>query len=127
MLIEEALKTYLGTVAPVTALISTRIYPETLPQEPTLPAVKYDIISIQRHHNIDFAWASIQFTLVAKTHLASRQLADVFRKALQREKRVMSGIEVTQISVEDEQGPIHDEQLGEYFILQTYQINYREV
>lgn len=126
MIIEEALKAHLGTVTSVTALIDTRIYPESLPQEPTLPAVKYDIISIQRHHNIDFAWASIQFTLVDKTHLAVRQLADVFRKALQREKRVISGIEVTQISIEEEQGPIYDEQLGEYYVLQTYKINYRE-
>lgn len=126
MIIEEALQAYLATVAGVTALISTRIYPEKLPQDPTLPAVKYDIVAINRHHSIDFAWASIQYTSVAKTHLGARALADAMRKALQREKRVISGIEVTQISLEEERGPFYDEQFDEYYIQQTFQINYRE-
>lgn len=126
MTIEEALKTYLQSVAGVSALISTRIYPETLPQEPTLPALKYDIISIERQHLIDFATAYIQYTSVATTHLGARALSDAVRKALQREKRIMSGIEVTQISVDDEQGVVFDKDYGEYYIQTTYKVNYRE-
>ena len=126
MTIEEALKTYLQSVAAVSALISTRIYPETLPQEPTLPALKYDIISIQRQHLIDFATAYIQYTSVATTHLGARALADAVRKALQREKRVISGIEVTQISVDDEQGVVFDQGFSEHYIQTTYKVNYRE-
>lgn len=126
MTIEEALKTYLQSVAAVSALISTRIYPETLPQEPTLPALKYDIISIERQHLIDFATAYIQYTSVATTHLGARALSDAVRKALQREKRVISGIEVTQISVDDEQGVVFDKDYGEYYIQTTYKVNYRE-
>jgi len=124
--IEEALKTYLQSVAAVSALISTRIYPETLPQEPTLPAIKYDIISIERQHLIDFATVYIQYTSVATTHLGARALSDAVRKALQREKRVISGIEVTQISVDDEQGVVFDKDYGEYYIQTTYKVNYRE-
>lgn len=126
MTIEEALKTYLQSVAAVSALISTRIYPETLPQEPTLPALKYDIISIERQHLIDFATAYIQYTSVATTHLGARALSDAVRKALQREKRVISGIEVTQISVDDEQGVVFDKDYGEYYIQTTYKVNYKE-
>lgn len=126
MTIEEALKTYLQSVAAVSALISTRIYPETLPQEPTLPALKYDIISIERQHLIDFATVYIQYTSVATTHLGARALSDAVRKALQREKRIMSGIEVTQISVDDEQGVVFDKDYGEYYIQTTYKVNYRE-
>ncbi len=126
MTIEEALKTYLQSVAGVSALISTRIYPETLPQEPTLPAIKYDIISIERQHLIDFATVYIQYTSVARTHLGARALSDAVRKALQREKRVISGIEVTQISVDDEQGVVFDKDYGEYYIQTTYKVNYRE-
>lgn len=126
MTIEEALKTYLQSVAAVSALISTRIYPETLPQEPTLPAIKYDIISIERQHLIDFATVYIQYTSVATTHLGARALSDAVRKALQREKRVISGIEVTQISVDDEQGVVFDKDYGEYYIQTTYKVNYRE-
>lgn len=126
MTIEEALKTYLQSVAGVSSLVSTRIYPETLPQEPTLPAIKYDIISIERQHLIDFATVYIQYTSVATTHLGARALSDAVRKALQREKRVISGIEVTQISVDDEQGVVFDKDYGEYYIQTTYKVNYRE-
>jgi hypothetical protein len=124
--IEEALKTYLQSVAGVSSLVSTRIYPETLPQEPTLPALKYDIISIERQHLIDFATMYIQYTSVATTHLGARALSDAVRKALQREKRVISGIEVTQISVDDEQGVVFDQGYGEYYTQTTYKVNYRE-
>ena len=126
MTIEEALKTYLQSVAGVSSLVSTRIYPETLPQEPTLPAIKYDIISIERQHLIDFATVYIQYTSVARTHLGARALSDAVRKALQREKRVISGIEVTQISVDDEQGVVFDQGYGEYYTQTTYKVNYRE-
>lgn len=126
MTIEVALKTYLQSVPGVSALISTRIYPETLPQEPTLPALKYDIINIERQHLIDFATMYIQYTSVATTHLGARALSDAVRKALQREKRVISGIEVTQISVDDEQGVIFDQGFNEYYIQTTYKVNYRE-
>jgi hypothetical protein len=97
-----------------------------LPQEPTLPALKYDIINIERQHLIDFATMYIQYTSVATTHLGARALSDAVRKALQREKRVISGIEVTQISVDDEQGVIFDQGFNEYYIQTTYKVNYRE-
>ena len=124
--IEVALKAYLQSVPAVAALISTRIYPETLPQEPTLPALKYDIISIERQHIIDFATTYIQYTSVAATHLVVRALSDAVRKALQREKRVISGIEVTQISVDDEQGVVFDKTFNEYYQPITYKVNYKE-
>lgn len=127
MTIEEALKTYLQSVAAVSALISTRIYWRRLPQESAvLPALKYDIIAIERQHLIDFATMYIQYTSVATTEKEVRTLSNVVRKALQREKRIISGIEVVQISVEEE-GEVFDQE-SPYWCYQpvTYKVNYRE-
>lgn len=127
MIIEQALTAYLEAKAEVAAVIGARIYSLRLPQEPDLPAIKYDVLSIERSHLIDFAWATIQYTLVAETHLGVRQLADVIRAALQRERRIMSGVSVEQIALTEEVGPMLDPDLGAYYVQQVYQVNYREV
>lgn len=52
-MIDEALYSLLIAYAGLTALVSTRIYPMHLPQQPTLPAVSYQRISSGRrdvHH-----------------------------------------------------------------------------
>lgn len=43
--LEEALYRRMSTYAELTALVSTRIYPNTIPQDATLPAVSYQKIS----------------------------------------------------------------------------------
>ncbi len=43
--VESALYTHLTTDAGLAAVISTRVYPLALPQQPTLPAVTYQRIS----------------------------------------------------------------------------------
>jgi hypothetical protein len=45
MRIDEALRAYLLADAPLTAMVGTRIYPMTYPQNGTLPAVVYQQIS----------------------------------------------------------------------------------
>ena len=45
MTIEDGLRTHLIADAPVTALVVARIYPLKLPQNPTYPALTYEIIS----------------------------------------------------------------------------------
>lgn len=45
MSIEDGLRTHLIADAPVTALVVARIYPIKLPQNPTYPALTYEIIS----------------------------------------------------------------------------------
>lgn len=45
MRIEEALYAHLSTHAGLTALVGTRIYPQRLPQTPTLPAVTFFRVS----------------------------------------------------------------------------------
>jgi len=48
-MIEEALRARLLAVAGVTALVSTRVYPVVMPQDPTFPCVTYQRLGEVRH------------------------------------------------------------------------------
>lgn len=65
--IGEALKSILSGTTGVTALLSTRIYPVTLPKNPTLPCIVYTTISDPRDHNVDLVVARVQFSIYGTT------------------------------------------------------------
>lgn len=97
MTIEQAIKTFLATKTGITNLVSTRIYLEGhLPQSPTYPSLSFFKVSGFRHHDIDVASPRFQFDCWALTKTQSIQLADEVISALQRERNVLSGIEVIQ-------------------------------
>lgn len=85
----------------------------------------YQPISLERHNDIDVAWMTLQISCWAMTYLGARGVGDAVRQALQREKRVMSGIEVIQIIVENETEDYYSE-CDWYRLIQDYKIIYRE-
>jgi len=84
--ISEALYTTLSTTSGVTALVSTRIYPNLMPQTPTLPAVVYQMISNvrgERHRGqTGDARPRFQITCWAATYLAAAALSIQVRLAV---------------------------------------------
>lgn len=78
--------TWLGSQSALTALVSTRIYPEPLPQKGTLPAITYGQVSAVRVRDLSGpAYKSrtrVSFSCWATTHLAAHQLARVLRQTL---------------------------------------------
>lgn len=88
MTVEENLFTRLSNFAGLTALVSTRIFPNILPQKPTFPAISYRRVSAVRascmgvdRPNVE---ARFQVDIWALTYTSARQTADQVRKALQR-------------------------------------------
>lgn len=81
----KAFRTYLLTKSGVTNLISTRIYPDALPQNPTIPCAVYYVISDNPDHH--FTGASqltvlrIQLDCYAVTRLAANALSEAMRNA----------------------------------------------
>ena len=57
---DESLYARLSTYAPLTALVSTRIYPMSLPQTPTLPAITYYRINAPTEHIMGETASSIE-------------------------------------------------------------------
>ena len=86
--VEQAIVTRLEASTSVTSLASTRIYPNELPQDATLPAIVYDLISSVRESESSAdsgdVHARIQVTSWAKTYSAASGLSEGVRSALQR-------------------------------------------
>jgi hypothetical protein len=96
MTLEVAIKTYLLTKTSLTNLIGQRIYYSTLPQTPTYPAISFFRISNIRQHNLDIGSVYYQFDVWSLTYIQSVEISNEIRLALQREKRVISGVTMIQ-------------------------------
>jgi hypothetical protein len=86
-MIETALFTHLSTAAGMVALVGTRIYPVTLPQQPTLPAVVYQMISsapIQDRSAMaaGFTRSRFQFTVWASSDTSAAAVMAALRVAI---------------------------------------------
>lgn len=96
--IEEAIYSRLTAASAVTALVSTRIYPNKIPQEATLPAVAYQRISARRVKAhaapTGLARVRVQVTCVARTYSEVKGLAVVVRKALEGVIGTVGGLAV---------------------------------
>lgn len=99
MTIEEAVRTYLGSVAGVTSIVGSgsgaRIYPQALPQSPTYPAATYSVISnpvVESHSgNSALAHPRFQFDCWSPDYIQAKSLARAIRRALQGFKGMMGG------------------------------------
>ena len=88
--LEENLYTYLQTKSGLTALVSTRVYPDTAPQTATLPFLVYARVSTVREHKhgttggteTGLTQARIQIDCYAATYSALASLCDQVRLAL---------------------------------------------
>lgn len=96
MVIEEALYAHLVGTAGVAALVSTRIYPQTIPQDVALPAIAYQRISGVREYSqsgpSQLAHPRFQLTCQAATYAGAKALANAVRAALSGYKGTMGGV-----------------------------------
>lgn len=101
MLIEEALFSYLSTNAGVSALVSTRIYPMTIPQDKALPAVAYQRVGglrVLAHDNsAKLAGGRWQFTCQAESYDTAKDVAAAIRAALHGYRGLMGGVSGVQV------------------------------
>lgn len=95
--IEQGLYHFLTNTAGITALVSTRIYPNKLPQTVTLPAITYQRISTPRIHTHDTsgktgtAHPRFQFDAWGTSYASCKAVADAIRAALNGYRGTMGG------------------------------------
>lgn len=86
MSVETELRARLIADATVNGLVGTRIYPEVLPQNPTLPAITYQDISMTSVQNLAGAagmlMRRVQIDSFAATRVGVVALADAIRASL---------------------------------------------
>ena len=87
MTIEEAIFSYLSTYAGLVPLISTKVFPDVVPQSVELPAIVYTFISSDKprstvcgHHG--FSNDIYQIAIYAKTRAGVIAIKEEVRKAL---------------------------------------------
>ena len=89
-----ALYTHLTGNSSVAALVGTRIYPVTLPQDPVLPCITYQVVAEPRVHALDGASAPMPYVQIdcwAATYLAAGGLADVVSGVLDSFRGTLGG------------------------------------
>jgi len=132
---DQALRAKLSTTSGITALCSTRIYPIDLPQDTTLPAVTYQIISavIESNHGetvvSSLAHAVYQIDAWAATYAEAVALARQIHLALHTFRgAIVLGTETFAVllCLRTAKRPNKDPEVGLYWISQDYEIWYRE-
>lgn len=130
--IEKALYARLQSVAAVTDLVSTRVFPVTLPQNITYPCVSYQIISAQRRsvfgRDTGDVRARIQIDSWGEkvaSAAGARVTAEAVRGALQRWSGASADVTISAIFLEDERHE-YDDKTGLYRVSQDYFVWYKE-
>jgi len=101
-----------------------RVYILKLPQNPTYPAIVYFKVSNPRHHDLDVAYPRFQFSVFAKTFKEAKEVADLIRFVLQREKGVSGGIPIIQ-GVYLNETDLYENDTQLYHIASDYKIIYK--
>lgn len=106
-MIGKAIHARLGAHAGTKNLVGNRIYPLRLPQGPTYPAVRYQVIGAPRTHvmggSTGEVHARVQVDCYADTYEGAKELADQVRLALNwLMDTTVGGVAVEVIMLEDE-------------------------
>ena len=105
MTIEEALVAYVLTKTAITTLIGTRIMPSPLRQNATLPAITYQLISVQDDilHDgpLGLPMPRIQLDCWATSYAEAKTLGAAVKVAIHAYKGMMGTVQVEQATVEN--------------------------
>lgn len=134
-LFERDLWTHLSGYGPLTAHVSGRIYPHTLPQSPTLPAIVFDTVSKERdrvhadtHGNTvnGMVAATYRFRLWAETYSAGIQaFAELINSFNGFAHQTMGATTVEEAVVQTE-ASVFEPDLRQYFFWALVEITYHE-
>jgi len=104
--IETAIYSKLTADATVDSLVSTRIFPNIVPQGESMPAVTYQMISAVPQETTDTAqgWrvGRFQITCWAETYSGAKELSEAVRKDLHRYSGTVNGVVIDSIMLENE-------------------------
>jgi hypothetical protein len=128
-MIETDIINYLVTHAPLVALQGTRVYPDRLPQDPTLPATVFLSISDPSNysHSGASAWHEqrFQFDCWGNTPTDAIRLKNTLRQALSGYKGMMGNTEIYATFAENAR-PLNDDETGLFRRVLEIAFQYKE-
>lgn len=114
-MLEAGITTFILANGPLTAIISDRLYPDVLPQSPTLPALVYQVLpaTLDYSHDGDshLDRVRVQFSCWATSPTSAANLRETLRLALSGFSGQMGTAKVPAVFIED-QGGGQDEATG---------------
>jgi len=125
----------LAAESTVTAIVSTRIYPQILPQAPTFPAITYNQVSALRVRDLEGPAGKsrhrISINCWALTYSAARGLADAVRRSIDGYgSSFMSDTWVGSVTLDNEMDLFEEDagrpNVGIYRVVQDYIISHLE-
>jgi hypothetical protein len=130
-----ALRAYLIGQSSLSDQISTRMYPDALPQSSTLPAVSYRKISGVHDHYVEgysgVCTARITFDCYAATRSSAEAVADAIAELMNGLRGTYSSVDI--LDVQYDSGPEYYEESPQdgsdehrYVTTMDFLINYRE-
>lgn len=133
MTIEAAIFALLTNDAGVSALVSSRVYPNIKPQNPTLPAISYRRVSHQDYHafsvDAEVRTARFQLDIWASTYTAANGLAAATHAAMERWTQTASGsngntnvYDARRVTMLD----LYDDTIEQHHVAIDYIIDYSE-
>lgn len=132
MSIEVAIRSRLANFAGLSTLVSTRIYPLFIPENATLPAIAYEVISSERESamgsDIGTSHFRIQLTIFADKYNETGQLLDVAKQtrlALQRFSGTVEGVNICNIFIENDLD-LYGENVVQFQRIQDYKVSFVE-
>lgn len=130
MTVEAAVFNLLSSDAGVSGVVSNRIYPVKLPQDPTYPALTYFRVSALRHsvmgNDTGIAEKRVQVSSWAKLYSEVNNLAERVRDAMQRTRGTFAGVEILDIFMEGDGPEIWEDAVGAYQAITDCNVIYRE-
>lgn len=128
-MIEQGIVTFVKNYAPLMALQGARIYPDSLPQDPTLPATVFFSISDPSDYSQDgqSSWKEqrFQFDCWAKDPMAAITLKNTLRSALGGFKGLLGATAVYAVFVENGR-TMNDDETGVYRRVLEIVFQYKE-
>lgn len=129
-MIESNLVTFLNAQAAITALVSSRIYGEILPPNPTYPCVSYRTESHDLPNNFSgntgFCRSDYLIDAWSDDLSAAITLSNALRTALKNHTGSFGGINVMQIHITAGPETVYEESIDAYRITQIFSIWHNE-
>jgi len=120
----KAIYGILSATAAVTALVSTRIYPNNVPQDVALPFIAYSIVSQEPSITKDVVSAldviRISLDIYSTNYDTSNQIAAAVRVALDGYKGTINSQVVQRITFDGQSDGEYESELGVYWQNQDY-------
>lgn len=125
-MIGKAIYDLLSNDATVSGLVSTRVYPDTVPQNASFPYVAYTTTSTLPTDAKDgvsrLDVVGVQVDIYSRDYSVTQAIAAACRDALDRYSGTNNGVQVDGIKFDNQAAGNYEQQIGVFWVSQDYSI-----